>query len=80
MTTNHHADLTLSGARSHALSGLAEHWPQESLGLVEEKTFECEVGWVFTVDTSGGADNDAARRRAAIGDLPDHVVQSRGMV
>src|SRR3989442_14534996 len=48
------SDLTLGQAQLHALSGLAEHWPEESLRLAEGKTLPCGFGSVFTVDVAGG--------------------------
>ena len=47
------SELTLSQAESLALSGLAEHWPDDALGLAEGKTMIAECGWVFTVDIAG---------------------------
>lgn len=47
------SELTLTQAESLALSGLAEHWPDDALGLAEGKTLISECGWVFTVDIAG---------------------------
>ena len=47
------SELTVSQAEMLARSGLAEHWPEESLGFVQGKTIVSGCGWVFTVDTAG---------------------------
>jgi hypothetical protein len=47
------SDLTLDQAQSHALSALAEQWPELSLRLAEGKTLTREFGWVFTVEVAG---------------------------
>ena len=56
------SDLTLAQGQSHALTGLAAHWPEASLRLAVDKTLECEFGWVFTVDVADAAVSDRSGR------------------